>query len=68
LQDRRDGDAPARGPADLRGSRAEAGDLAKILQSLPDLRPALASYSDEDLAELFSIFDIEARWNHQTRR
>jgi site-specific DNA recombinase len=42
-------------------------DLAAILESLPDLRPALASYSDEELAELFSVFDIEARWNHQEK-
>jgi site-specific DNA recombinase len=42
-------------------------DLAAILESLPDLRPALATYTDEELAELFSVFDIEARWNHHEK-
>ena len=42
-------------------------DLAAILESLPDLRPALGSYSDEELAELFSVFDIEARRNHHEK-
>ncbi len=62
--------------AEIRRLEAEASsaaaapkpaDLAAILESLPDLRPALASYSDEELAELFSIFDIEARWNHHEK-
>jgi hypothetical protein len=52
------------------GSAAAApqpADLAAILESLPDLRPALFSYSGQELAELFSIFDIEARWNHHEK-
>jgi hypothetical protein len=39
-------------------------DLASILASLPDLRQALQSYSDEELAELFNAVDLEARYNH----
>ena len=38
--------------------------LADILKTLPDLRPALLSYSDEELADLFEAFDLEARYNH----
>src|SRR5471032_3157457 len=54
-----------RGPVDSvhasspRGDRAAAPkpvDLAAILEAGPILRPALASYSDEERAELFSIF------------
>lgn len=37
---------------------------ADILETLPDLRPALASLSSEELAELFEAFDLEARYNH----
>jgi len=39
-------------------------ELAEILENLPDLRPALASYSDEELAELFDAFDLEMRYDH----
>jgi hypothetical protein len=38
--------------------------LADILESLPDLRPAIESLSDEELADLFEVFDLEARYNH----
>ena len=41
-----------------------APELADILKTFPDLRPALLSYSDEELAELFEAFDLEARYNH----
>jgi hypothetical protein len=41
-----------------------APELADILETLPDLRPALESYSEEELADLFDAFDLEARYNH----
>jgi hypothetical protein len=41
--------------------------LADILETLPDLRPALESYGDEDLAELFDAFGLEARYNHHEK-
>ena len=34
---------------------------------LPDLRPALDRYSDEELAELFDALDLEARYNHHEK-
>jgi hypothetical protein len=42
-------------------------DLASILASLPDPRQALESYSDEELAELFDVFELEARYNHHEK-
>ena len=38
--------------------------LADILETLPDLGPALASYDDDELVELFDAFNLEARYNH----
>ena len=43
------------------------GDPIELLAAIPDLRPALESYSDEELADLFAAFDLEARYNHQER-
>jgi hypothetical protein len=39
-------------------------DSIEILCALPDLRPALETYTDEELAELFDVFDLEVRHNH----
>lgn len=39
-------------------------DVAATLKSLPDLRPVLESYGDEELAELFDAFDLEARYSY----
>ena len=47
---------------DAAGERAPV-DRASILASL-HFRPALQSYSDEELAQLFDAFDLEARYNH----
>jgi hypothetical protein len=45
-----------------------APELADILATLPDLRPVLESLSELELAELFDVFELDARWNHTTRR
>jgi hypothetical protein len=42
-------------------------ELADILENLPDLRPALQSFSEAELAELFDAFDLEARYNHHEK-
>ena len=44
-----------------------APELADILETLPDLRPALESYNEEELAQLFDAFGVEARYNHHER-
>jgi site-specific DNA recombinase len=44
-----------------------APELADILETLPDLRPALESYNEEELAELFNAFGLEARYNHHEK-
>jgi site-specific DNA recombinase len=38
-------------------------EVESLLLTVPDLSAALASYSDEDLAELFAAFDLEVRYD-----
>jgi hypothetical protein len=38
-----------------------------MLSAVPDLRPALAAATPEDLAELMETFDITARYNHPAK-
>ena len=46
--------------AEPRAAPVETVDFAELIDSLPNLRPALATYSDEELAAFFEAFDI--RW------
>jgi hypothetical protein len=45
----------------------EAIDIAELLESRPDLRPALATYSDEELAVLFDAFDVRWAYDHEDK-
>jgi hypothetical protein len=38
-------------------------EVESLLLTVPDLSAALASYSDEELAELFAAFDLEVRYD-----
>ena len=39
--------------------------MASVLKTLPDLR--FQTYSDEELAELFDVFDLEALYHHHEK-
>jgi hypothetical protein len=54
--------------AEEAAAKQPEADPIELLASMPDLRPALESYNDEDLADLFAAFDVEAGTTTTRRR
>jgi site-specific DNA recombinase len=42
-------------------------DIAALIGSVPDLRPALATYCDEELTALFEAFDLRWEYDHEAK-